>query len=65
MTGNRSHELLNEAVGWIAEHISDDEELYNSLHMVIGLYDDEIEECGIDYLNQYFEKNNSMNMEGL
>lgn len=56
MTESRKHELFNQLLGWVCEHVSNDEELYHSLHDVIGFTDSEIEESGIDYLNLYFEK---------
>lgn len=57
MTEKRKDELLNSAVGWICEHISNDEEIYHSLHDVVGMSDNEIVNCGIDYLNEYFTDN--------
>ena len=55
MTNSRQHELFNELVGWVCEHVSDDEELYHTLHNVLGFTDSEIEESDIDYLSRYFE----------
>ena len=54
MTDKRKGELLNACIGWICEVASNNEDLYSSLHNVIGLSDSEIEEVGIDYLNEYF-----------
>ena len=54
MTDKRKGELLNACIGWICEVASNNEDLYSSLHNVIGLSDSEIEEVGIDYLNKYF-----------
>ena len=53
MTDKRIGELLNACIGWICEVASNNEDLYSSLHNVIGLSDSEIEEVGIDYLNEY------------
>ena len=55
MTNSRQHELFNELVGWVCEHVSNDEELYHTLHNVLGFTDSEIEESDIDYLSRYFE----------
>lgn len=55
MTNSRQHELFNELVGWVCEHVSNDEELYHTLHNVLGFTDSEIEESDIDYLSQYVE----------
>ena len=55
MTNSRQHELFNELVGWVCEHVSDDEELYHTLHNVLGFTDSEIEESDIDYLSRYFK----------
>ena len=78
MTDKRKEELLNACIGWICEVVSKNEDLYSSLHNVIGLSDSEIEEVGIDYLNEYFtdepvtdnedfaeEDNNSFRMGGM
>lgn len=54
MTDNRKEELLNSALFWITEHVHYDEEIYHSLHDVIGMSDIEIVDCGIDYLSEYF-----------
>ena len=55
MTNSRQHELFNELVGWVCEHVSNDEELYHTLHNVLGSTDSEIEESDIDYLSRYFK----------
>ena len=55
MTAIRRHKLLNEMIGYIAEVIDQDEELYNILHGTIGMTHEEIRECGIDYLDDYFQ----------
>ena len=54
MTDDRRKELLDSALFWITSHIHDDDEIYNSLHNVIGMTDFEIVDCGIDYLCEYF-----------
>ena len=54
MIDERRKELLNSALFWITSHIHDDDEIYHSLHDVIGMTDFEIVECGIDYLSEYF-----------
>ena len=55
MTAIRRHKLLNEMIGYIAEVIDQDEELYNILHGTFGMTNAEIRECGIDYLDDYFQ----------
>ena len=55
MTTIRRHKLLNEIIGYIAEVIDQDEEIYNVLHGTIGMTHAEIRECGIDYLDDYFQ----------
>lgn len=57
MTDERKDELFNEALGWITEHAIDDEELYRALSSTMGMTDDEIRECGFDYLDEYFTDN--------
>ena len=54
MTDERRKELFDSALFWITSHIHDDDEIYNSLHNVIGMTDFEIVECNIDYLSEYF-----------
>lgn len=54
MTDERRKELFDSALFWITSHIHDDDEIYNSLHNVIGMTDFEIVDCGIDYLSEYF-----------
>ena len=55
MTAIRRHKLLNEMIGYIAEVIDQDEELYNILHGTFGMTNAEIRECGIGYLDDYFQ----------
>lgn len=57
MTDERKDELFNEAIYWITEHAIDNEELYRALSSTMGMTDEEIQECGIDYLNEYFTDN--------
>ena len=54
MTDKRMEELLNNILFWITELVHDDEEIYHTLHDVIGMNDCEIVNCGIDYLSEYF-----------
>lgn len=65
MTDERKDELFNEALGWITEHAIDDEELYRALSSTMGMTDDEIHECGFDYLDEYMEQNNSPKIGGM
>lgn len=55
MTAIRRHKLLNEMISYIAEVIDQDEELYNILHGTFGMTNAEIRECGIDFLDDYFQ----------
>ena len=55
MTAIRRHKLLNETIGYLVEMIDQDEEIYNVLHGSIGMTNAEIRECGIDYLDDYFQ----------
>ena len=58
MTAIRRHKLLNEMIGYIAEVIDQDEELYNILHGTFGMTNAEIRECGINFLDDYFQADN-------
>ncbi len=55
MTAIRRQKLLDEMLGYLAELIDQDEELYNVLHGTIGMTNAEIRECGLDYLDPYFQ----------
>ena len=55
MTAIRRHKLLNEMISYIAEVIDQDEELYNILHGTFGMTNAEIRECGINFLDDYFQ----------
>lgn len=54
MTDNRRDKLLDNALFWITSQIHDNEEIYHTLHDVIGMSDFEIVNCCIDYLSEYF-----------
>lgn len=55
MTAVRRHKLLNEMISYLVEAIDQDEEIYNVLHGTIGMTNAEIRECGIDFLDSYFQ----------
>jgi hypothetical protein len=55
MTAIRRQKLLDEMLGYLAELIDQDEELYNVLHGTIGMTNAEIRECGLDFLDGYFQ----------
>ena len=55
MTAIRRHKLLNEMISYIAEVIDQDEELYNILHGTFAMTNAEIRECGINFLDDYFQ----------
>ena len=58
MTAIRRHKLLNETIGYLVEMIDQDEELYNILHGTFGMTNAEIRECGINFLDDYFQADN-------
>ena len=55
MTAIRRHKLLDEMIGYLIEVIDQDEEVYNVLHGTIGMSNAEIRECGLDFLDGYFQ----------
>ncbi len=55
MKSERRHRLLDATVGYLIEEIQGDEELFNVLHGTLGMTKEEIRECGIDYLDGFFQ----------
>ena len=55
MTAIRRQKLLDEMIGYLIEVIDQDEEVYNVLHGTIGMSNAEIRECGLDFLDGYFQ----------
>ena len=55
MTAIRRQKLLDEMIGYLIEVIDQDEEVYNVLHGTIGMSNAEIRECGLDFLDSYFQ----------
>ena len=58
MTAIRRQKLLDEMIGYLIEVIDQDEEVYNVLHGTIGMSNAEIRECGLDFLDSYFQTEN-------
>jgi len=54
MTETRKDKLLNSMIGWICEHISNEEDLYLALHNTIGMTNDEISNFSIEGLEKYY-----------
>lgn len=65
MNDKRKDELFNAALEWIAESAANDEELYRTLSETIGMTDDEIHECGFDYLGEYMDEDSTPRMGGI
>ena len=55
MTAIRRQKLLDVLLGYLVEVIDQDEEIYDVLHGTIGMTNAEIRECGLDFLDAYFQ----------
>jgi hypothetical protein len=55
MTAVRRQQIMSAMLDYMTELIDQDEEIYNVLHGAIGMTHEEIHECGIDYLDDYFQ----------
>ena len=55
MKAERRRRLLDETVGYLVAAIHGDEELFSILHGTLGMTQEEIRECGIDYLDGFFQ----------
>ena len=53
---SRKDQLYELMIAWICEHVNDDEQLYHVLHDQFGMSLDEVQDHGIDWLDEYFEK---------
>ena len=65
MTDERKDVLFKAALDWVSEHAVNDEELYRALSETIGMTDDEIHECGFDYLDEYMDEDSTPRMGGI
>lgn len=56
MTQERKDQLYDEMLGWICEHINNDEDLYITLHKHFGMTKEELHENCIESLDAFFPK---------
>ena len=56
MTDERKTKLIDEFLGWMIEHHNNDEDLFHTLHTVIGMTKEELNDFSIESLDKYFDK---------
>ena len=56
MTDERKTKLIDEFLGWMIEHHNNDEDLFHTLHTVIGMTKEELNDFSIESLDEYFDK---------
>ena len=56
MTDERKTKLIDEFLGWMIEHHNNDEDLFHTLHTVIGMTKEELNDFSIESLDVYFDK---------
>lgn len=54
MTAERKDELYDQMIAWICEHISDDSDLFHTLHHHFGMTKEELHDHSIDSLDAFF-----------
>ena len=54
MTQERKDQLFDEMLGWIGETVKGSEDLYGLLHDHFGMSQEELHECSIDSLDEFF-----------
>lgn len=60
MTEERKDQLYNKMFNWICEHISDDEDLFITLHDHFGMTKEELHEHDIEELDAFFPVENTI-----
>ena len=60
MTLDRKNEIFDQMLYWINEHIQDDRERYSVLHATIGMSHEELHDCCIDSLDEFFEEDSAI-----
>ena len=55
MTDERKTKLIDEFLGWMIEHHNNDEDLFHTLHTVIGMTKEELNDFSIESLDEYFD----------
>ncbi len=63
MTDQRKTKIIDEFIGWMIEHHNNDEDLFFTLHKVIGLTQEELHDFSIESLDEYFDKQKKENDE--
>ena len=56
MTDERKTKLIDEFLGWMIEHHKNDEDLFHTLHTVIGMTKEELNDFSIESLDDFFDK---------
>lgn len=56
MTEERKVEIIEKFLEWMLEHQTNDDELFNTLHNVIGMSQDELNDFSIESLDGYFDQ---------
>lgn len=56
MTDERKTKLIDEFLGWMIEHHNNDEDLFHTLHTVIGMTKEELNDFSIESLDEFFDK---------
>ena len=54
MTQERRDQLFDEMLGWISETVKSSEDLYGLLHDHLGMSQEELHECCIESLDEFF-----------
>lgn len=60
MTQSRKDELFDRMLYWINEHIRDDMERFSVLHTTLGMTQEELHDCCIESLDEYFQDDNAV-----
>lgn len=56
MTEERKVEIIEKFLEWMLENQTNDDELFNTLHNVIGMSQEELNDFSIESLDGYFEQ---------